>query len=118
MSDYLIVNGNVFTADPQMPFARAVAVRGNRIAWVGSDAGAKAWRGSHTQVVDAGGSTVMPGFIDSHFHLLMGSIEAADMQLDKAETLDEALGLLSQKEKRALLGDRTGFSELLAMPAA
>ena len=88
-ADWLIVNGNVFTADPQQEVARAVAVRGNRIVWVGSDADAAAWRGAGTQVIDAGGKTVMPGIIDSHFHLLTGSIEAADMQLDGAYTLDE-----------------------------
>lgn len=88
-ADMLIVNGNVFTADPQRPQAQALAIRGNRIAWTGSSEDVAAWRGAGTRVVDAGGCTVMPGFIDSHFHLLMGSIEAADMQLDKATTLDE-----------------------------
>lgn len=88
-ADFLIINGKVFTSDPQQPYAETVAIRGNRIAWVGSGEDGAAWRGSNTQVIDAGGRTVMPGFIDSHFHLLMGSIEAADMQLDKARTLDE-----------------------------
>ncbi|MCC6457628.1 MAG: amidohydrolase [Caldilineaceae bacterium] len=88
-ADFLIMNGNVFTADPQQPRASVVAIRGNRIAWVGDGAGATAWRGANTQVVDAGGCTVMPGFIDSHFHLLMGSVEAADLQLENVETLDD-----------------------------
>ena len=95
-ADFLILNGNVFTSDVQQPFARAVAVVGNRVAWVGSDEGAAVWRGAGTQVVDAGGRTVMPGFIDSHFHLLMGSVEAADMQLDGAFTLDEVAQTLRQ----------------------
>jgi membrane glycosyltransferase len=41
----------------------------------------------------------------------------ARAKMAEAETLDEALGLLSPKEKRALLGDRAGFSQLLMMPA-
>jgi predicted amidohydrolase YtcJ len=95
-ADYLIINGNVFTSDPQMPFARAVAVRGNRIVWVGGDEDAKNWRGANTQVIDALGNTVMPGFIDSHFHLLMGSIEAADLQLEDAASMDEVEQALRQ----------------------
>lgn len=95
-ADFLIVNGNVFTSDAQMPFARAVAITGNRIAWVGNDDEARAWRGPATQVVDARGATVMPGFIDSHFHLLMGSIEAADMQLDRAGSLEDVERTLAE----------------------
>src|SRR5687768_12206826 len=93
-ADLLILNGNVFTADERMPFARALAVRGNRIVWVGSDEDAMAWRGANMRVIDAGGNTVMPGIIDSHFHLLMGSLEAADLQLEQAETLDEVAASL------------------------
>jgi predicted amidohydrolase YtcJ len=88
-ADFLIVNGKVFTSDPQQPHAAAVAIRGNRIAWVGGAEDAEAWRGADTEVIDAGGCTVMPGFIDSHFHLLMGSIEAADMQLDHVQTMED-----------------------------
>jgi predicted amidohydrolase YtcJ len=88
-ADFLIVNGKVFTSDPQQPHAAAVAIHGGRIAWVGSAEDAETWRGANTEVIDAGGRTVMPGFIDSHFHLLMGSIEAADMQLDNVQTLDD-----------------------------
>src|SRR5436190_22828163 len=80
-ADWLIVNGSVFTADRQRPWAQALAMRGNRIVWVGGDEEARAWRGANTQMIDAAGNTVMPGIIDSHFHLLLGSIEAADLQL-------------------------------------
>src|SRR4051812_26859384 len=88
-ADWLIVNGNIFTADPRQPFAQAVAIRGNRIMWVGGDEDAAAWRGVSTQVIDAAGKTVMPGIIDSHFHLLLGSIEAADLQLYDALTMGD-----------------------------
>ncbi len=93
-AEILILNGNVFTSDPHQPFARALAIRGKQIAWVGGAEDAMAWRGANTQVIDAGGRTVMPGFIDSHFHLLMGSVEAAAMQLDLAHTLDEVAQIL------------------------
>jgi len=82
-ADLLITNARVFTAEPGRtgPSAQAVAVRGQRIAWVGGAAEAQAWRGPGTRVVDGRGGTLLPGFIDSHFHLLGGSLGLAAMQL-------------------------------------
>jgi predicted amidohydrolase YtcJ len=87
-ADLLIVNGKVFTAHPRQPRAAAVALAGTRIAWVGRDADATQWRGPHTEVIDAGGCTVIPGFIDSHFHLLWGSLKQDALQLDAVADLD------------------------------
>lgn len=87
-ADLLITHGRVFTADPAQPRAQAVAIVGSRIAWVGSLADADAWRGPSTRVIDAAGATVLPGFIDSHFHLLWGSIKLDSLQLDAVDSLD------------------------------
>jgi predicted amidohydrolase YtcJ len=116
-ADFLVIHGNVFTADPQRPFARAVAIRGNRIAWVGGDDDATAWRGANTQVIDAGGKTVMPGFVDSHFHLLMGSMQAADVQLDKAHTMDEVAQTLrawaaTQADEKWIVGYQLRYTAI------
>ena len=51
----LIRNAQVFTVDPGRPWAEAVAVEGDRIAWVGDDAEAAGTRAPDTEVVDAGG---------------------------------------------------------------
>ncbi len=85
-ADAIITNANVFTADESNPRAEAVAVRGNRIVYVGSKLGVEEWRGRDTRVFDGGGYTLLPGFIDSHFHLLWGSIELADAQLQEVKT--------------------------------
>jgi hypothetical protein len=87
-ADILITNARVFTADPGRPRAEAAAVRGSRIVFVGSAAEAEGWRGPHTRVIDGRGRTLMPGFIDSHFHLLWGSVELGDIQLGAAKTLE------------------------------
>lgn len=88
-ADILLTHGRVFTVDPANPQAEAVAVNGRRIVFVGSAADAAAWRGPQTRVIDALGRTLLPGFIDSHFHLLLGSIELGDIQLAEAAHLDD-----------------------------
>jgi predicted amidohydrolase YtcJ len=71
-ADLVVRHARVYTVDEKRVWAEAVAVRGNRIAWVGSDAEAAAYIGEGTKVVDAGGRLMLPGFIDSHFHVLLG----------------------------------------------
>lgn len=68
-ADLAIVNGKVFTADTLMPDAEAVAVRGNIIIAVGSRKDISRYIDpSTTVVIDAGGSSVIPGFNDAHAH--------------------------------------------------
>lgn len=71
-ADMVILHARVYTVDEKLPWAEAVAVRGDRIAWVGSDAEAAPYIGQATKVVDAAGRLLLPGFIDSHFHVLLG----------------------------------------------
>ena len=88
-ADYLIVNAAVYTADPLNPRAEAVAVRGNRIVFVGRTSDVTGWRGPRTEVIDGGGRSLLPGLSDSHFHLLWGAIKLDKLRLDDADTLDE-----------------------------
>src|SRR5215472_7918302 len=71
-ADMVIRHARVYTVDEKQPWAEAVAVRGDRIAWVGSDADAAPYISATTKVVDAGGRLLLPGFVDSHFHVLLG----------------------------------------------
>ncbi len=87
-ADLLIVNGKVYTADGGA-FREAVAIRGNKIVQVGSTQEILTLRGPKTEVVDAQGSAVLPGFNDIHTHLLQGGLELANVQLDGARTLLE-----------------------------
>jgi len=87
-ADTLITNAAVFTADPANPRTEAVAVRGNRILAVGRAAALADLRGPRTEVIDAGGSSLLPGLIDSHFHLLWGSLKLDKLRLEEANDLD------------------------------
>ena len=93
-ADFLIAHARALTQDPDRPRAEAVAVRGNRIVFAGSDEEAAHWRGPGTRVVDGQQCTLVPGFIDAHFHLLWGSIGLGDAQLEGAQTPAKASALL------------------------
>lgn len=86
-TDILFVNANVFTADPDQPNAQAVAIQGNRIVFIGDNTDANSYHGPNTRFIDAKGRTVMPGFIDSHFHLLNGARELRFAQLQDVRSL-------------------------------
>ncbi|MDX1521574.1 MAG: amidohydrolase [Anaerolineae bacterium] len=89
MADTIITNAKVFTADPALPRAEAVAIRGNRLIFVGSEAAAHDLRTRRTKMIDGQGGTLLPGFIDSHFHLLSGSLQLDDIQLGQVTSLPE-----------------------------
>ncbi|HEV7387183.1 MAG TPA: amidohydrolase [Gemmatimonadaceae bacterium] len=69
-ADLVVTNGHIYTVDNARPVVSALAVRGGRIIFVGSDAEATALSGPSTTVVDLHGATVVPGFTDAHAHLL------------------------------------------------
>ncbi|MBZ8118847.1 amidohydrolase [Roseovarius sp. LXJ103] len=81
-ADRVIVNGRVLTMDASAPRAEAVAMAGGVILAVGSTAEMRALAGPGADIVDAGGSTVLPGFIDSHVHLFQGSAALEFMTMD------------------------------------
>lgn len=66
--DLILHDAVVLTMDPALPNASAVAVAGDRILEVGSDADVLALAGGGTKIVDLNGLTLLPGFIDSHAH--------------------------------------------------
>ena len=70
MSDLLIRNATVITMDEANPRAAALAVRDGRILLAGTEEAARAAVGPGAVEIDAGGRTVLPGFIDPHNHLL------------------------------------------------
>ncbi|WP_419857387.1 amidohydrolase [Candidatus Palauibacter irciniicola] len=68
-ADLVLLNGDVYTLDEARPAAEAIAVRGERIAVVGSNAEAEALVGPDTRVIDLDGAFVSPGFNDGHVHV-------------------------------------------------
>ncbi len=67
-ADLIVRNARIWTGDSTRRFAEALAVRGERILAVGTNADADAHRATRTRVIDAGGRFITPGFIDDHTH--------------------------------------------------
>ena len=76
-ADMIFKNGVVVTVDSANSLCEAVAIKGNRIVYVGDNAGAEMWLGPDTSVIDLAGRSLLPGFIDSHMHLGMTGQNAA-----------------------------------------
>jgi hypothetical protein len=68
--DAVLVNGHIYTLNDAKPTATALSILGGRIMEVGTDEAVLAAATAGTQVLDLGGKTVVPGFIDAHGHLL------------------------------------------------
>jgi predicted amidohydrolase YtcJ len=73
VANLVIRHANIHTMDDKNPRATALAVQGDKILWLGNDKDAGQYIGERTRVVDAGGRLLLPGFIDSHFHLSLGN---------------------------------------------
>lgn len=80
-ADYIFEGGTIYTVDAANPSAEAVAVRGERIVYVGDPVGAEALRGPDTEVVDLAGRMLLPGFIDNHIHSFGGALIARGVDL-------------------------------------
>ena len=83
-----VVNARVWTGDRAAPWAEALAVSGERLVAVGTNAEIRQVASAVTPI-DAAGRLVLPGFIDTHVHFLEGGLRLASVQLRDARTRDE-----------------------------
>lgn len=93
-ADVIITNARVFTSDESNAQAEAVAVQGNRIVYVGTNAGAQSYKERSTRVIDGQGHTLTPGFIDTHLHLLWGAIWMGYAQLQEVRSKEDLKNVL------------------------
>ncbi len=90
-ADLVLVGGRVFTSSKVHPWAKALAVCGDRIVAVGTDAQAERWSGRGTKTVDLRGRVVVPGFIDAHSHMVDAATEFAWAHLDGTPSMATAI---------------------------
>lgn len=86
----ILYNGRLHTMDRRQPHASAIAISGDRILAVGDDS-LRRLADTKTQVIDLGGRTVTPGFIDAHLHFLAYGLSLREIDLMNAPTREAAL---------------------------
>ncbi|MBQ4846737.1 amidohydrolase [Pseudoalteromonas sp. MMG005] len=77
----VFTNGEVYTVNPEQPWAQAVALKGNKIIFVGNNQGVKAYLGKSTHIIDLKGKMMMPGFHDVHMHPLESASAATQFTI-------------------------------------
>jgi hypothetical protein len=103
-ADLVLLHGDLFTVDSEHPRAQAIAVNGNRIAAVGTDAEIQRWVGPKTRVVDLQGRLAIPGFIDGHGHYTALGESKLVLDLTKAQTWDDIVAQVRDAAKMAKPG--------------
>ena len=96
----MIIEGRVWTADTDKPWADAVAIAGEKIIAVGSREDVAKYRGDDTRMVDAGDGLVVPGMCDSHIHLIDGGLRLSGVQLRDAATREEFVRRIGEFAKK------------------
>ena len=104
-ADLIVTNAKVWTVDKSLPTAQAVAVLGDRIVAVGSNAEVAAWRGPKTRVIDAGGKPLLPGFNDAHVHFVSGGSQLDSVQLNDATSPEEFARRIGERAKNTKQGE-------------
>ena len=99
-ADLALINGNILTLNPVKPGAEAVAIKKDRIVGVGSNREVGLLVGEGTEVVDLGGRTVVPGFVDSHIHVVDFGKVLAWIDLTDVKSIGEMQGRLKERVKK------------------
>ena len=95
--DVIVINADVRTSDKSNDRASAFAVKDSKFIAVGNTEGILSMAGDSTKIIDANGSTVVPGFIDSHTHLSSGAKIVTGINL--SEIREKAVWLEMIKER-------------------
>jgi hypothetical protein len=103
--DLVFINGNIYTANDKQPRAEALAVRGDRIVFVGSNTAVKRYQGPRTRVIDLRGATVLPGLTDAHCHLIGIGQREMTLNLEGITSLEDFLAKVKARVDQAKPGE-------------
>lgn len=103
-ADTILYNGRIWTVDPALPEAPAIAVVGSAILRVGGDTEVLALRGPHTQVINLHGARVLPGFNDAHTHFENATQWFYEARLIDVKTEDEMKARIAEAAQRIPAG--------------
>jgi predicted amidohydrolase YtcJ len=98
-------NGKVVTVDDKMPEAQAIAVRGDRLAAVGSNADIERYIGPGTRVIDLAGRLAIPGLVESHGHFMNFGLSKMTLDLLDVKDWNEIVSMVAAAAKQAKPGE-------------
>jgi len=104
-ADLVVTNARIYTSDMNRPVAEALAVRGGRIAFVGSTRGALALAGPRTERLDLAWKTVITGMVDAHAHLLGLGQALRTVDLVGTRSYDEVIARVVERARTARPGE-------------
>lgn len=96
-ADLIIRNAKIVTIDDEHPTAEALAIHGNKIMAIGSDLMIDKYRTNRTEVIDAGGKLVIPGFIDAHCHFAAGGKSLRTLSFRGIDTISKIQQMVAEK---------------------
>src|SRR5439155_23428585 len=102
--DLVLHGGKIVTLDGKTPEAQAIAIRGDRILAVGSDAEIRALTAPQTKTLDLAGRMAMPGFIEGHGHFLGLGDSKRKLDVSQAKSWEEVVALVELEAKKATSG--------------
>lgn len=105
---YIFRGGKVYTQNPAMPWAEAVAVKGKTILAVGTNAEIDALKGPSTEIVELSGRLLMPGFVEGHIHPFLGAFLTSGVDLQVPD-LAAAVAAIDAYAKTHPTGPIRGF---------
>ena len=101
----MLRNGKVVTVDAAVPEAQAIAIRGDRIAAVGTNESIQPFIGPSTQVIDLRGQLAIPGLIESHGHFMGFGQSKLTLDLMDVKDWDEIVSMVAAAAKQAKPGE-------------
>lgn len=104
-ADVVLHGGKIITVNASFAIAEAVAITGNRIVYVGADAGALAMADAGTRVIDLKGHAVMPGLIDGHAHMDREGLKQVFPSLANARSITELKATIAELAQRTPKGE-------------
>lgn len=105
VADLVVYHGKIVTVDEDFHIADAMAIKGDRIVAVGTDAEVLAHAGDETRRIDLEGRTVLPGLIDSHVHPTGASMYEFDHPVPEMETIADVLQYIKSRTEVVPVGE-------------
>jgi len=103
--DLIITNANVITLNQHNPQAEIIAIKNNKILFVGNKSDLDKYADRATKIIDLQGKTVIPGFIDAHAHFLGLGNSLKNINLNLIKNWEEAISQVDQAVKKSQSGD-------------